>query len=91
MENLRLAQETFDLAEERFRHGATDNRELIEAQQGLDQAETDLLDLKLFRLLASLRFAHARGSVESFADQPIAVAGNTSPGHGQDKHGQSTG
>jgi len=67
-ENLSLAQETYRFALNRFREGATDNRELIEAQLGLDAAEINLLDLRLQHLLARLYFARACGSVETVFD-----------------------
>lgn len=63
-ENIEFARETYQFALDRFREGQSDNRELIEAQLGLDSAETHLLDLRLQYVLTRLYFARACGSVE---------------------------
>lgn len=75
-ENLALANETYNFALNRFREGAVDNRELIEAQLGLDAAEINLLDLRLQLLLSKLYFARGSGAV----DQILAATASPSTG-----------
>ena len=70
-ENLALAKEAYQFALDRFREGASDNRELIEAQLGLESAETNLLDRRLQNVLTHLYYARACGSVEAVLESKV--------------------
>ncbi len=60
-----LAAEELRLARERFTQGVADNRELIDAQQALAQAEDGLLEARFLYGLSRVAFARAVGAVRS--------------------------
>jgi outer membrane protein TolC len=63
--NLRLSQEELQLARNRFVFGAADNREIIEAQNRLAQAEDGLLEAEHQYRLSRLELARAAGDVRA--------------------------
>ncbi|EDY81089.1 outer membrane efflux protein [Verrucomicrobiia bacterium DG1235] len=64
-EALELAETSYRLALDRFKNGATDNRELIESQLALNSAESNLSDQRLLVSLSRLEFASVCGAVEN--------------------------
>jgi outer membrane protein TolC len=66
-EEERLACDELDLALERYREGLADNRELIDAQQRLDEAEDAFIQAVFLYHLSRIDFARAVGRVESAA------------------------
>jgi outer membrane protein TolC len=63
-DEIRLGREEVDQATERYREGLADNRELIDAQQRLSDAESSHLRAIYLYGLSRLAFARAIGSVE---------------------------
>lgn len=65
-EELRLGQAEVEQAEQRYREGLADNRELIDARQNLADAENSHLQAIYFYALSRLAFARATGDVARF-------------------------
>ncbi|MDP4878936.1 MAG: TolC family protein, partial [Opitutales bacterium] len=63
-DEIRLGRAEIEQAEERYREGLADNRELIDAQQRLSDAENSHLRAIYLYGLSRLAFARAIGSVE---------------------------
>ena len=63
-DEIRLGRDEVEQAEERYREGLADNRELIDAQQRLSDAETSHLHAVYLYGLSRLAFARAIGSAE---------------------------
>lgn len=63
-DEIRLGRDEVDQASERYREGLADNRELIDAQQRLADAESSHLRAIYLYGLSRLAFARAIGSVE---------------------------
>lgn len=63
-DEIRLGRAEIEQAEERYREGLADNRELIDAQQRLSDAENSHLRAVYLYGLSRLAFARAIGSVE---------------------------
>lgn len=67
-EEIRLGFDEVALAKERYREGFADNRELIDAQQNLANAELSHLNAIYLYGLSRLAFARSIGSVERITD-----------------------
>jgi len=67
-EEERLALDELELARERYREGLADNRELIDAQQRLDESEDGYVQSVYLYLLSRIAFARAAGQVEQVLD-----------------------
>ncbi|MDV7400876.1 TolC family protein, partial [Arthrospira platensis SPKY1] len=60
-----LANQELRLARDRFTQGVADNRELIDAQQALANAEDGLLEARFFYGLSRVAFARVVGAVRA--------------------------
>lgn len=67
-DEIRLGRDEVDQAAERYREGLADNRELIDAQQRLSDAESSHLRAVYLYGLSRLAFARAIGSVEKVVE-----------------------
>jgi outer membrane protein TolC len=63
--NLNLAKEQLALAQERYRQGVADNREVVEAQTALAVADDNYVEAAYQYNLSRLELARARGDVRS--------------------------
>ncbi len=62
-ENLELAEEEFRLARTRFEQGVADNREVVDAQNRVSQADDNLVEAYFQYNLTRLEYARVRGDV----------------------------
>ena len=67
-EEVRLGGYEVELALERYQEGLADNRELIDAQKRLAQAEISHLNANFMYCLSRLAFARSTGSVENITE-----------------------
>ena len=61
--NLNLAREQLTLAQERYRQGVADNREVVEAQTSLAVADDNYVEAVYFYNLSRVELARAKGDV----------------------------
>lgn len=70
-DSLRLAQEELRLALRRFEEGATDNRDVVDAQNSVVAASDNLVEAEYFYNLARLDLARARGDVRFLLGEQV--------------------
>ena len=63
--NLKLAREQLTLAQERYRQGVADNREVVEAQTSLAVADDNYVEAVFFYNLSRVELARAKGEVRT--------------------------
>jgi outer membrane protein TolC len=62
---LKLAEEELRLAQQRYRQGVADNREIVEAQNRLAVADDNLVEAVYQYNLSRVELARARGDVRT--------------------------
>jgi len=70
--SLRLSQDELRLARQRYEQGVADNREVVDAQNSLAQAEDNLVEAVYQYNLSRLELARAKGEVRSILSEKAA-------------------
>ena len=70
--SLRLSQDELRLAQRRYEQGVADNREVVDAQNSLAQAEDNLVEAVYQYNLSRLELARAKGEVRSILSEKAA-------------------
>ena len=69
--NLQLAQEELRLAQQRYRQGVADNREVVEAQNRLAIADDNFVEAVYQYNLSRVELARTRGDVRSVLSEKV--------------------
>lgn len=69
--NVQLARDQLRLAQTRYREGAADNREVVEAQTQLAVAEDNLVEAEFQYNLSRVELARARGDVRTLLSEKV--------------------
>lgn len=68
-ENRKVNQQTLELTRQRYHAGVTDNVEVVQAQEGVANAELDYIDSVFANNIAKLSLARAMGNAEGLLQQ----------------------